>query len=1052
MDSCPVETPPPSNTTKKCNTNGCNIRIPLDYRYRRCDKCRATNRQNQKDSRARAAATAANANTSGTTSKKRRRTSLGSADGRPATRPRTDHSCEDDSNTRDDDQEDSDDDIRGDYKEDKNGMEAFSDAESFYDALRTEFKAGKPIDFLGTYPVPVDDLVSSRQRVQMAAVELWKISGYRFTVKDHKKLKGGHRTRFWCSQDETRKKKSKASQNPDIRNRDNVGMKRYPCGSKLSISCRARKDNEDELDVIFQLKHAAKHVSYEDVSMPLEALDMIRDNVEWLTPVAMVTKVQAAFPNVTAAQIHRAWMEMSEPFWRFDNDQLLSTKKLLEEHTDDVNIFEPQDIPEGVEMICWGMKKIAEPLKGKVVEIGVDATYNTNSRHLELYSIMGEHEGAGFPISYCLLSTATSIDQGKRTQALTAWAKCVRDTYGIIAQFTHVDKDMAEIGMLREVWNAKISLCWWHLRRAVRTRLASRKLSTTPYDPGRAHAEFSFINIAFVPASQADGEEYEGGLPDTISPVVPAPQQPCTLTMANGLRITIPARQPLASVPLNAATPPVVSGESEPTARDLRTLASALADNGAAGAPAARAKHVAPSTATAGKKENIPLDAMGGVQTRTGRTIRPPVRTGDAADATSLAHAMNARVTGVTAPKVAKARKATTNVNEANVDEAASSRSEDEEEEGKQRTRRTFCPARYREPIINMMEKHYCAHPLLPGYAVPTREGIRYWAVLQMYKFCVEHGLPEVWAYLWENWYRKSRWELWARSVHPEIPILKTTMILESHWRRIKHDFLHHFHMPRCDLLAWILIVKLAPSFYRKLDRLLTDTGRYRELPSWRKDFKRMWRELEKRPITLPVNPAYKTDVKRGLCTCPSLPTSRFLLCKHVVQGFEPVPPVFFLEVKRQRTAPFWVHPSLRPLSDDSALQGTSEESAAEEVMPADGAVDASVDWDDDDDDNLVDTQPQGDRRTFVEAMDEDIDLILEFAKGLKYQRQFRDQRMLQALEREGASFLRLARACLGKEKRLTSTRGPAPSTWDKSTSSAMFYRARPAASENPHR
>jgi hypothetical protein len=60
-------------------------------------------------------------------------------------------------------------------------MEVFSDAESFYDALRTEFKAGKPIDFLGTYPVPVDDLVSPRQRVQMAAVELWKISGYRFT-------------------------------------------------------------------------------------------------------------------------------------------------------------------------------------------------------------------------------------------------------------------------------------------------------------------------------------------------------------------------------------------------------------------------------------------------------------------------------------------------------------------------------------------------------------------------------------------------------------------------------------------------------------------------------------------------------------------------------------------------------------------------------------------------------------------------------------------------------------------------------------------------------
>ncbi|KAJ7934660.1 hypothetical protein B0H13DRAFT_2305445 [Mycena leptocephala] len=248
--------------------------------------------------------------------------------------------------------------------------------------------------------------------------------------------------------------------------------------------------------------------------------------------------------------------------------------------------------------------------------------------------------------------------------------------------------------------------------------------------------------------------------------------------------------------------------------------------------------------------------------------------------------------------------------------------------------------------------------------------------------------------------------------------------------------------MPRCDLLAWILIVKLAPSYYRKLDQMLTDTGRYRELPCWRKDFKRAWRRLERTSITLPVNPAYKTDAKKMLCTCPSLPTSRFLLCKHVVQGVKRVPPVFFLEVKRQRTAPFWVHPSLRPLSDKDATDAIPNDAVQETRL------DALPDWDDDDDGDAVDThKPEDEGLTFVEAMDEEIDVILEFAKGLKFQRQFRDQRMLDSLQREGASFLRLARVCLGKEKRLRSTRGATPSTWDKSASSAMFYRARPAPS-----
>ncbi|KAJ6586095.1 hypothetical protein B0H19DRAFT_1250823 [Mycena capillaripes] len=956
--------------------------------------------------------------------RKRRRSSVSSADNRPTAWPRTDsHDEEEASSTGGHDDDEltgmgSDNELPG-GEEDNKAAEMFLDAESLFEAMRADFKSGEALDFHGSYTLAVDPLVSPKERVQMVATEIWKISGYRWTVKDNRKLKSGHRTRYWCSQDEARKKKSKALQNPAIRNRDNVGMKRFPCQSKLAISCRTSRDNEDELNVTVQLKHAAKHTCYTDVSMPQAALDMIREDVEWLTPVTMVSKVQAAFPAISAAQIYRAWMEMSEIFWRRDDLQLPSTAKLLEEHSDDVDIFKPEDIPEGVEMLCWGMKKIAGPLKGKIVEIGVDATYNTNSKHLELYSIMGEFDNAGFPLSYLLLSTASSIDQGKRRKALTAWAKCLRNTYGIIAQFTHVDKDMAEIGMLKDVWNAKISLCWWHLRRAVRTRLAMAKLSTTPYDPGRAHEEFSFIDLAFVPLGQADGGEYEGGAPDTVTPVIPASQQPQTMTMANGLRITIPASQPLASAPQNRAALPVSDGQTERTAKGSRTRPDTRApipvDNGTSAAAYA-----------AEGKENTPLEVVGGVQTRVGRTTKPPAWILDAADPTSLALAINARTMGTVVSKAAKTRKTA-----AETDEAASSSSEDEREE-EQKARRTFCSAAYRDSIVNMMEKHYCAHPLLPGYTHPSREGIRRWAVTQMYKFCVKHGLPDVWAYLWENWYRKSRWELWARSVHPEIPVLKTTMILESHWRRIKHDVLHYFHMPRCDLLAWILVVKLAPAYYRKLDRLLTDTGRYRELPSWRKHFKRAWRKLEKTPITLPVNPAYKTDAQKMICTCPSLPTSRFLLCKHTVQGVEPVPPVFFLEVKHQRTAPFWVHPTLRPLSSGSDASGVASEQRSEETRQ-EGPGDAALDSDDEDDD-LVDTQMGGENQlTFLEAMDENIDLIIEFAKGLKYQRQFRDQRMLQALEREGASFLRLSKACLGKERRLRSTRGEAPSTWDRS-------------------
>jgi hypothetical protein len=94
-------------------------------------------------------------------------------------------------------------------------------------------------------------------------------------------------------------------------------------------------------------------------------------------------------------------------------------------------------------------------------------TDSTNARHLELYSVIAEHDGAGYPIAYCLLSTATSIEMGKRTKALKAWATHLHDKYGIDPRFCHLDKDMAGIGMAREVWRQKIQLCWWHMRKAI---------------------------------------------------------------------------------------------------------------------------------------------------------------------------------------------------------------------------------------------------------------------------------------------------------------------------------------------------------------------------------------------------------------------------------------------------------------------------------------------------------------------------------------------------------------------------------------------------------
>lgn len=73
----------------------------------------------------------------------------------------------------------------------------------------------------------------------------------------------------------------------------------------------------------------------------------------------------------------------------------------------------------------------------------------------------------------------------------------------------------------------------------------------------------------------------------------------------------------------------------------------------------------------------------------------------------------------------------------------------------------------------------------------------------------------------------------------------------------MKEDYLQHFSLPHLDLLMWVLIMKLVPMYYRKLEVMLNNIGHFHELPAWRKDFKREWKKAMKMLVTLLLNERY---------------------------------------------------------------------------------------------------------------------------------------------------------------------------------------------------
>jgi hypothetical protein len=252
-----------------------------------------------------------------------------------------------------------------------------------------------------------------------------------------------------------------------------------------------------------------------------------------------------------------------------------------------------------------------------------------------------------------------------------------------------------------------------------------------------------------------------------------------------------------------------------------------------------------------------------------------------------------------------------------------------------------------RDTVLEIFSRHYNAHPLIPDHNGTYRsaEAIHRECITEMYSWCRARNYFRLWAYLYVNWYKPEQWELWARSANArEIPVLKTTMIVESHWRKIKHDYLHRFNRPRIDLVVWVLTSRVIPNGLDRMEAIRN--GDYRKATaSWRKTFKKQWKQLQGREIEPQSIHRYHTNPAMWTCACDAFLLSRFLICKHIVHCYGSItdPIKFFSGLRRQRSSPFWVDKQLvlRPeyksfgtrtdLNVDSDLESDVDPEALEE-------------------------------------------------------------------------------------------------------------------------
>ena len=221
----------------------------------------------------------------------------------------------------------------------------------------------------------------------------------------------------------------------------------------------------------------------------------------------------------------------------------------------------------------------------------------------------------------------------------------------------------------------------WHQREAIRKQIKGN-LPTLVYNPQHANHKYAFIDVSFQPTGRVDLNDTEGGVPgEKCEQDVQgsnAIMTPLTSEDPNSIKIRIPT-----SFPSRSSQSILTVGTS---ALDVTTkLAMNMRDD------------VSGSMLTCSRCDLSVVSTSSAVDNAMKLTIRIPTPS-------TIHHS------------------GTENESDAD-DETANER-------------HTFCPVEHRDTLVQIMEQHFCAHPLIPGYSAPTPEGIKAWAVRQIYEFC----------------------------------------------------------------------------------------------------------------------------------------------------------------------------------------------------------------------------------------------------------------------------------------------------------------------------
>ena len=106
----------------------------------------------------------------------------------------------------------------------------------------------------------------------------------------------------------------------------------------------------------------------------------------------------------------------------------------------------------------------------RFAEVFIDSTFKTNSSKIELFTILVSVFGVGFPLACIFMGT--SHDDTRRQEVVTNFLQAVKNhCSNLTPLFFFSDKDRGQLNAIRAVFNIVPSLCYWHMKNAVKKKI-----------------------------------------------------------------------------------------------------------------------------------------------------------------------------------------------------------------------------------------------------------------------------------------------------------------------------------------------------------------------------------------------------------------------------------------------------------------------------------------------------------------------------------------------------------------------------------------------------